>query len=159
MAYDRQYGEYTFYVEPITANLDETMAMWRAHWAEQSEEELRNGAKLNPHMEGFIAAEQAKNFIYITARKGSEIVGHFGLKFGICRQTSERIAGDDFFYVKPEHRKGMLAYKLIKFARDAAFQCEAAEFTLSHRVSVPSLDVLLRRLGMRHIAHVHTIRR
>lgn len=159
MEFDRQYGDYTFYVEPIAANLDDTMAMWRDHWDEQTEEELRNGAKLNPHVEGFIAAEKAFDFIYLTVRLGSELVGHFGLKFGICRQTSERVAGDDFFYVKPEHRKGMLAYKLIKLARDIAFQLDAAEFTLSHRVSVPNLDVLLRRLGMRHIAHVHSIRR
>ena len=158
MALDRVYGDYTFYVEPIFDNLDETMVMWKDHWNEQKEEELR-GVEFCPAVDYFRYLEENGNFAHITVRKGTELVGHFGVSFGINKQTSRRVAGDDFFYIKPDHRKGMLGIKLIKFARDYAFECGASEFSVSYRVSVDDLDPVLRRCGMHKIASVYTVRR
>ena len=155
---DRDYKDYRIYVESIADNLPETLAMWRAHWHEQREEDLR-GVTFNPDVDGFIASEKTGAFKYITIRQGALLVGHFGLRFGKNRNTSQLTAGDDFFYIQPEHRKGMLAVKLIKFARDFAFSVDAEEFSVSYRVSVDDLDPLLRRCGMHQIARVYQVRR
>lgn len=159
MNLDRKYIDYMFYVEPLQDNLEETRAMWLAHWNEQKEEELR-GVTFSPAVELFLDQEKHGVFTHITVRHGEELVGHFGLHLGINKQTSRPTAGDDFFYLKPEHRKGMLAVKLIKFARDYAFNVLGAEeFSVSYRVSVDDLDPLLRRCGMHKIASVYTVRR
>lgn len=155
---DRTYADYTFYVEPIGNNLPETIAMWKAHWGEQKEEELR-GQTFCPAIDLFFYTESRGDFSYITVRKGDELVGHFGLGFGINRQTSLRVAGDEFFYLKPEHRRGLLAVKLIKFAKAYAFRTGAHEFSLSYRVTVDDLDPVMRRCGLHKIANVYTARR
>lgn len=158
MSFDRTYQDYTFFVESIVDNLPETMAMWKAHWDEQKEEDLR-GVLFSPDVEAFAKLEQIGAFSYLTVRKGEELVGHFGVHFSRNKNTSQRTAGDDFFYIKPEHRKGMLAVKLIKFARDYAFNAGAEEFTVSFRTSVDDLGPVLRRCGMRHIAQAYSVRR
>ena len=155
---NRSFGDYTFYVEPIADNLPETMAMWQDHWNEQKEEELR-GATFKPAIEYFKYLESHGDFSHITVRCKEELVGHFGLSFGTNKNTSERVAGDDFFYIRPDHRKGLLGVKLIKFARDYAFTLLAQEFSLSYRVSVQDLDPIMRRCGLRKIATVYTVRR
>lgn len=156
---DRDYNEYRFYVEPIGDNLDEVMPMWKAHWDEQREEDLR-GVVFCPAIDYFKQLEKSGHFVHITVRKDKELVGHFGLAFGMNKNTSQRVAGDDFFFIKPEHRKGLLGVKLIKFARDYSFEIGGAtEFSVSYRVSVADLDPILRRCGMHKIASVYTVRR
>lgn len=159
MTFDRDYQGYRFYVEPIGDNLADTMAMWQAHWDEQREETLRAGAQFNPAVEEFRRLEAIGAFSYITVRQGEELAGHFGIHFNTNKQTSQRAAGDDFFYLKPEHRKGFLAAKLIKFARDYAFNAGAEEFTVSFRTTVDDLGPLMTRCGMKRIAHVYSVRR
>ena len=158
MTLDRTYGDYCFYVEHIGDNLSDTMSMWKDHWDEQQEEDLR-GATFNPAVEYMEYLEQHGNFTYITVRFKEQLVGHFGLSFGLNKNTSCKVAGDDFFYVKPEHRKGAVGAKLIKFARDYAFHCGAEEFSVSYRVSVVDLDPLMRRCGLHKLANVYTVRK
>jgi GNAT superfamily N-acetyltransferase len=155
---DRKFGEYRFYVEPIADNLAETMAMWQDHWNEQKEEDLR-GVTFKPAVGYFEYLESHGDFVHITVRERELLVGHFGLHFGINKNTSKRVAGDDFYYIKPEHRKGLLGVKLIKFARDYAFNLGAEEFSLTYRVSVDDLDPVMRRCGLHKIANVYTMRR
>lgn len=144
---DRDCGEYRFYVEPLDDNIQETMQMWADHWGEQREECVR-GIPLNPDVDQFMAMEKAKLFTYVTVRRNADIVGHIGISFGANRQTSRLIGNEDFFYLKPEHRKGMLALKLIKFARNLAFTFGATEFRMSHRFSADArMGRLMERCG------------
>lgn len=151
--------EYTVALAPLNAKIDDTVAMWRDHWNEQGEEAAR-AVEFNPDVPGFLDAEQRGWFAYIVVRLGEEIVGHFGLAFRKNRQTSQFTAGDEFLYLKPEHRKGMLALKLIRFAKALAFEKGAVEFGVSYRTfGSVDIDPLLRRCGMSHIANVYSVRR
>lgn len=149
-----------FEVAPIDGDLDATMALWRAHWDEQQEETLRPGAQFNPAVDYFRWLEDQGHFRYITIRKDGELVGHFGLGFGINKQTSAKVAGDDFFYVAPAHRGGGLGVALVNFAKKFAFVSGAEEFSVSYRTSVQDLGPLLeKKCGMHKIATVFTVRK
>ncbi len=159
LPFARNYKNYTFYVEKLKSCIDETMPMWRDHWNEQKEEELR-GQEFNPALQLFYDLEERKLFTYITVRDENDvIVGHFGLSYGINKQTSKQVSGDEVFYIKPEYRKGGLGMALIKFAKELAFSCGSEEFSLSYRVSVADLDPVMRRCGLHKIANVYTVRR
>lgn len=149
-----------FDVAPISADLDATMALWKAHWDEQQEEALRPGAQFKPAVDYFQWLEGQGHFRYITVRRDGELIGHFGLGFGINKQTSARVAGDDFFYIKPEHRGGGVGSALVNFAKDFAFVSGAEEFSVSYRTSVQDLGPLLeKKCGMKKIATVYTVRK
>lgn len=152
-------NEYSIAVVPLSLRLPETVLMWKAHWDEQGEEEAR-GLVFNPDIEGFLEAERRGWFAYIAVQQNGILVGHFGLSFSKNRQTNLMVAGDDFLYLAPEHRKGLLASRLIRFARDLAFEKGAVEFGISFRTfGSVDLSPLLRRNGMAHIANVYSTRR
>lgn len=149
-----------FEIAPIDGDLDATLALWQAHWDEQQEETLRPGAKFNPALDYFRWLESQGHFYYITVRKEGELVGHFGLGFGINKQTSGRVAGDDFFYIRPEHRGGGIGSAMVNFAKQFAFVSGAEEFSVSYRTTVDDLGPLLeRKCGMKKIATVYTVRK
>lgn len=151
--------EYTIQRASLADRLDETVVMWRDHWNEQGEEAAR-AQPFNPDVAGFLDAEQRGWFAYLTVTRGDDLVGHFGLSFGKNRQTSLLTAGDDFLYLKPEHRKGFLALKLIRAAVDLAFQNGAVEFGISFRTfGSVDLEPLLRRCKFKHLANVYSVRR
>lgn len=156
---NRKYRNYTFYVEKLVDCIEETLPMWKAHWDEQKEEELR-GQVFNPAIQYFYDLEEKQMFTYITVRDENDVlVGHFGLSYGLNKQTSKQVAGDEFFYMKPEHRKGGVGMALIKFAKELSFACGSEEFSLSYRVSVADLDPIMRRCGLHKLANVYTARR
>lgn len=145
---------------PIDAHLDETVALWQAHWDEQRETDLRPGAKFSPAIDYFRWLQAQGHFHYITLRRDGVLIGHFGLGFGINKQTSERVAGDDFFYIAPEHRGSGLGMALVNFAKDFAFAGGAVEFSVSYRVTVADIGPILeRKCGMKKIATVFTVRK
>lgn len=152
-------NDYSIAVSPLSCRLHDTLSLWKAHWDEQGEEAARR-VPFNPDVDGFLDAEARGWFAYIAVKQGDALVGHFGLQFHKNRQTSLYSAGDEFVYLKPEHRKGFLAARLIRFAKDLAFSQGAVEFNISFR-TFGSVDItpLLERCGLRHIANVHSARK
>ena len=152
-------GRYVFAIEPIGPCLADTMEMWEAHYLEQGEEAAR-GFPLKPDIAQFFTLEKSGHFEYITSRCDGVLAGHFGLMISRNRQTSLLFGGDDFLYLKPEHRRGMHGIDLIKFARERSFARGAVEFGISFR-AFGSVDItpLLKRIGFFPASNLFLTRR
>jgi len=148
---------YQIRVTPIREHIEKTFELWDAQWSEQNEAEAR-GVVMNPNLTAVLAGEDGGWFKYIGVFHGDNLVGHFGMTLGPCINTSRLIAGDDFFFIHPSHRQGLLGVRLIRFARDLAKDLGASEFVVSYRTfGSVDLDVVLRRCKLRHTANVYSI--
>jgi hypothetical protein len=154
---DVDYGDYVIGVRSIRDHIRQTFALWKEHWAEQGEAAARS-MECAPDLAQFLAGEDSGWFRYVAVMHGDELVGHFGLSMGVSKNTSRKVAGDDFFFISKPHRHGMLGVKLVKFARDLAGSEGASEFSVSYRTfGSVDLDVMLRRCGLVHRANVYSL--
>jgi hypothetical protein len=96
--------------------------------------------------------------IYTLRDKESTLIGyltvivsedlHYQKIFGVC----------DSLFIEKEFRKGLLAAKFIKFAKEDVFSLKVDEFFISSTVSNP-IDGLLEKLGFDSIEKKYSMKR
>ena len=140
----------TYAVEKLETIIPEVMRLWKMHWDET--EAYRELQGYNPDLPQFIRLDRMDAFREYTARDESgKLVGHLGYILHTSRHTGHKAASEDFFYLVPEHRKGMNAMKLLRFAVEQLKQEKCAEIGMSSKLT-NEIEPLLKRAGFNCVA-------
>lgn len=142
--------------ESLVAAFPEATVLWGNHWQE-TEVEYR-AAPMNPDYDQFARLEEANWGRYFTARVDGRLAGHLFFIVHKDRHTQVKVAVEDFFYFRPEYRKGFNAVKLLTYARDILKAEGCKQVGMSSKLTGGvDLAPLMQRLGARHIANFYVM--
>lgn len=105
----------TYQVEKFTDTVLEAVPLLEQHWAEITHDKMK--MKLNPDIAAYKALDQVGQLLIITARSDGKLIGY--IIFIVCTHLHYKdilVATDDIHYIHPEFRKGLIGYKLFRFA-------------------------------------------
>lgn len=145
--------DYRIAVESFRGIEDELHGLHVRHWAET--EKHRHGLPLNPDYGAMCADERAGRLVQFTVRLGAELVGNLRMNLGTSRHSGTLFAREDTLYIAPEHRGGMLAVHLLRYAESALRALGVREIRADSKV-INRADVLMRRMGYEHVANLFT---
>lgn len=119
---------------PGTLNLDHWMCEW----------------------ESLITTGIGEIFVY---ERNGEVIGMLGGLFWPCSMTADLEALEGFWFVKPEHRKGMAAIKILKAFEDEAAKrgCKRVKMVHLWEVNPGNADNIYRRAGY-SVLQVHYVK-
>ena len=142
--------------ESLVDAFDEAGVLWKAHWKET--EVAYRTAPLDPDYVQFTRLEELGWSRYFTARVDGKLAGHLYFIVYTNRHTRTKTATEDFFFFMPEHRLGMNALKLLRFAV-ASLKAEGCDQVgmSSKLTGAKDIDPFLRRAGFRHVANYYVI--
>lgn len=144
-----------FATERLSACMPAAAELHEAHWAET--EGYREQDGFCPDYEQFYQLERNQQFVYFTVRDEEQrLVGHLGFVIHKSRHTSQIEAVEDFFYLKPEARKGMTASGLLRAAVAWLRECGIKNIGMSSKLG-HEIDPLLRRAGFVKVAYLYTL--
>lgn len=142
--------------DSLVKSFDEALVLWTAHWAET--EVAYRQAPMKPDYEQFTRLEELNWSRYYTARLDNKLVGHLYFIVYPNRHTSTKTAVEDFYYFLPDHRRGMDAIKLLRFAVADLKSEGCDQVGMSSKLTGNrDIDPLLRRVGFRHVANFYVI--
>jgi GNAT superfamily N-acetyltransferase len=143
-------------LESIATDPKATTELWLAHW-EETETQYRI-APLNPDIDLMKRMDENGKLRYFTARDNGALVGHLLFAVGNDRLTMTPSAGEEFFYLTPEHRKGRNALRLINFAI-AYLKAEGMRsITMTSKLTTNrGIDSLLKHVGFRHVSNLYVL--
>ena len=103
-----------FKVERAHDLLKELSPLLIAHWEEIGT--LKDKIPLSPDFERYLKLQDAGLLLCVSARKEKELIGYSMMFISPSLHYSKNVfAVNDVVYIKPEHRKGFLGIKLMKF--------------------------------------------
>ena len=137
------YQGYEIRAERFADILPELHQLHVLHWNET--EGYRHGLALNPDYLRYQAIERAGGLIQFTARKGGELVGNLRLFLSESLHTQTSLVTEDTIFLKPEHRGGLLAMAMLRFAEQVVVSLGAQEIRSNSKL-VNRADVLMRRM-------------
>ena len=136
------YRDYVIQVEPLEKCILELMNLHKQQWLEIEEER----PSYRPNYLPFIESESNGRFFQICIRKNSELVGGIGFFLFESMHTSLLTANETALYIKPEHRKGMLAVSLCNYADDILKKIDVSEVILTVK-AYANTGKLIERMG------------
>lgn len=147
---------YTYRWDSLRRLLAEGVAdMTVKHWREIAMDQA--SVPLDTDWSRYVGHEDAGNWRAFTARKDGKLIGYlcFWLDNHI-RYQGTLYATADVFFVLPEHRKGMVGYKLFSEALKAL--PKPCKVLINHKLHFEGGRVgkLLERLGMKPIEVVYS---
>jgi GNAT superfamily N-acetyltransferase len=143
----------TYALESLETILVEAMHLWKAHWDET--EGYREVQGYDPDLAQFIYLDRNNMFREFTVRdEFGKLVGHLGYILHNSRHTKRKAASEDFFYLLPEHRQGMNAMKLLRFAVAQLKDDGCVEIGMSSKLT-NDIAPLLKRAGFKHVAQYY----
>lgn len=146
---------FTFATERMSECMPASADLHADHWRET--EGYREQDGYCPDYEQFWQMERHHQFVYFTVRdEGKNLVGHLGFIIHKSRHTSQIEAVEDFFYLKPEARKGMTASGLLRTAVAWLRECGIKNIGMSSKLT-NDIDPLLRRAGFVKVANLYTL--
>ena len=114
--------------------------------------------KLDPDWEAYEDLERNGNLKIFTSRKDSKLVGYFVVILQRSLHYKKHIyASNDIIFLHPEHRKGFMGIKLIKFAEKCLKDDGISVLVINSKTHKP-FDAILNRIGYSHIENVFTKR-
>lgn len=140
---------YMIQAERFADILSEIHPLHLAHW--QETERHRHGLMMIPDYKSLLDDERAGKLIQFTVRKDGELVGNLRIYLGKSRHTSSKFATEDTLYLKPEHRGGMTAIALMRFAEGALLSIGVREIRADSKL-INNADVLMRRMKYEAVA-------
>jgi hypothetical protein len=144
-----QCGEYTIQAESLRAILEELAPLHDEHWRET--ERHRHGLALRPDYDAMLARERAGRCLQFTVRRGQELCGHLRMWLFPSMHTQTLVAEEDTLYMRPEHRGGMTALALLRYAEAALIALGVREIRANSKV-INNADVLMRRMKYQQVA-------
>lgn len=145
-------GGYTFQRESVPdaaeGGADELATL---HWEEIEKHRHQLGLKIDW---GQMASwEEEGRFIGFTARHDGRVVGYLAFSLTPGYHTAKMVATEDGLFLAPEHRKGLTAVRLIRYAESALIGMGAGEihFVTKHGTTA---DQLMSRLGYPAISNL-----
>lgn len=144
-----QHERYVIGVERFAAIVGELHALHAAHWSET--ERHRHGLPLAPDYDGMVERERAGRLLQFTVRLDGVLVGNLRLFLVRSSHTGTTFAEEDTLYLRPEHRGGFLAMRLLRYAEAAVIALGVREIRANSKL-VNRADVLMRRMGYTAVA-------
>lgn len=136
-------GKILFAVEKFKDAIEEARPLLRLHWDEIAKN--KGLLKLDPDTETY--ERMGEHLLLVTARHDGRLVGYFLwflLNHPHYRQVS--VAEEDLHFLLPEYRQGLVGYKLIKVACQAAIECGAKLLVIREKIG-HERPAIMRRLG------------
>jgi len=108
----------TYQEENWTDVVEEMEPIFKIQWEEVGlNATSEKGIHLNPQWETYEILESKNMLHVVTVRKDKKLIGHYVSVIAPHLHSKDiLVAQNDFLYVSKEHRKGLVGYKLIKFA-------------------------------------------
>ena len=144
----------TFAVESLSAILPEAEELWRLHW--QETEGYRDALGYCPNLDSFAGYDRAGMFREFTVRESGKLIGHIGFILFKSRHTQVLTAGEDFFFIRKEARRGGLGLQLLRFALAALKREGIQHVTMSSKLAV-DIEPLLKRVGFQFVAKQYSL--
>lgn len=141
-------------LERLSEILPEVEELWRLHF--QETEGYRHALGYNPDKEGFLAYDRTHMFRLYTARDGGRLVGQLGFIVFRSRHTQTRTAGEDFFYVRHEHRGAGVARELMDFALSDLRAEDVDQVTFSDK-QPSDLEPFLKKFGFKFVSKQYSL--
>lgn len=124
------------------------------HWEEIAVN--KDKIKLNPDWSFYEAIYNTGNLAIYTVRKDEELIGYFVVIAKPHPHYQDHLfAVNDIIYLAPEHRKGLVGYKLIKFAENDLKKMGISVLVVNTKVHKP-FDPLMERLGFNLVERVYS---
>jgi GNAT superfamily N-acetyltransferase len=140
--------------EDLSSVKEEAQSLIKNHWEEIAVNKTK--IKLNPDWDVYETLHQAKQLGIYTARKDGILVGYFVVVASPNPHYKDHIfAVNDILYLSPEHRKGFVGAKLIKFAEKELKELGVSVLVINTKVHKP-FDSLMERLGFGLIERVYS---
>jgi GNAT superfamily N-acetyltransferase len=143
------YGRFIVRVESFRAVLPELEELHRLHWLET--EKHRHGLALAPDYDAMAARERAGRLLQFTVRAEGALVGHLRMYLAVSLHTQTIYAEEDTLFLLPQHRGGMLAIALMRYAETVLRIVGAREIRADSKL-LNKADVLMKRLGYTPVA-------
>lgn len=140
----REHRGYIIAIEPLSVCLAELKPLHIAQWNEIEEQR----PPFNPDYQRFIDSESSGQFFQVTVRKNDELVGGIGFFVFPSVWTQRWIAEETAFYLKPEHRKGLLASTVCIYSEKVLRALGVSELEVTVK-SYANTGVILRRQKFR----------
>lgn len=135
----------TFQAERWADIPNELDALFGAHWQEVAH--FRDKIPLAPDWNRFFALEEAGRLALVTARKDGELIGYASFLIGHALHYRHLMeARNHLLYIAPEHRTGLVGYKLLRESVRMLREAGIEHITVGVK---PERDYsrLLKRLG------------
>jgi GNAT superfamily N-acetyltransferase len=148
---------YRYGSEHLETIIKEVSELWRANWEET--ERYHREIPFNPDYQQYFRLDHEGKFRLYTVRDNGRLMGHIGFVVAPHRHTQTLVAGEEFFYLRPEARRGWVAAKLLRFA----FAClrweipKISEIKIVNKHLTADTGKLLERLGMKCVAKLYNI--
>jgi GNAT superfamily N-acetyltransferase len=109
---------------------DEAAHLLEKHWEEIALNKEK--IKLNPDWNAYDAMYKSGQLGIYTARKNGKLIGYFVVVATPSLHYKDHLfAVNDIIYLDPEHRKGFVGIKLIKFAEEDLKKFGVSVFTIN----------------------------
>lgn len=126
----------TFQEEKFSEVKKESLPLLVDHWKEVGTYD-KDKIPLKPIWEWYKIFEEKKLLYILTVRKDTKLIGYCTfIMTPHIHHADARMAECDLIYLSPEHRKGLLGYKLLKNAIEV----------LKYRVQIISISMKLKHL-------------
>jgi GNAT superfamily N-acetyltransferase len=140
--------------EDLSSFKEEAQVLLKEHWEEIALNKTK--VKLNPDWDAYEALYLSGQLGIYTARKDSKLVGYFAVIAAPNPHYKDHIfAVNDVIYLSPEHRKGFVGAKLIKFAEKDLKELGVSVLVINTKVHKP-FDSLMEHLGFGLIERVYS---
>ncbi len=149
------YNGYVFGMEKVRNMAPEVLKLWESHW--QETEVLYLDSPLIPDIDMLIQYEKSNSFVVFTVRvqDTTEMVGELMYFLGPNSHIKGTvIANEDAFYLRPDHRSGRIAIKLLKYAEEMLSVMGVNYVGMSDKSPAggKNLGPLMRRCGYKQVA-------
>jgi L-amino acid N-acyltransferase YncA len=95
-----------------------------------------------------------KNGFLVVAEKDGEVVGGMMGDVQVAWYTTERMGFDLSLYIKPEHRSGMMAMRMIKRFENWCIKMGATQIRPGIGTGNPSVTRLYKALGYKYVGEL-----
>lgn len=145
----------TFQVEDVDAVRNDGLPLLDAHYEEIAQ--FKEVQKLDPDWDAYYRAEQQGKLWVLTARLDGAMIGY--IVMFLSRDMHYRTllrATEDIHFILPEHRKGLLGYRLLAKTKQAMKEKGVHTVTVRTKANA-NHGLLFERLGGVLHDHVYTI--
>jgi GNAT superfamily N-acetyltransferase len=145
----------TYQIENFYTLKEEVDELFQKHWEEIAL--FKDKMKLNPDWNYYEMLYKEGMLGLYTARKNNKLVGYFVV---VAKEhphyKDHTVAANDILFVDPDHRKGLVGYKLIKFAKENLKELGVSVLSINFKTHKP-FDKILERLGFENTEKLYTV--
>jgi GNAT superfamily N-acetyltransferase len=138
----------TYQVEPWETAYPEMAVYWHEHWKEVATHQ--EAIPLNPDVAWFETLARQGQLHVVTVRQDGALIGyHMAVLRGHPHYKHSLTAFTDAYYVHPEHRKGLVGYKLFQHV-ERTLKARGVERIYTGTKRSLDMSHLFERLGWQH---------